>query len=413
MCARKFTFLGLALLLNLSGLAQETGKSIGGVLDLRTWDFTTSPRISLDGEWKFYWNELLTYSEAKEKPETSLINFSVPWNEQQGKKLPAEGYATYTLQIYLPKGIPKLALEVPPFYNSYELFVNGKLISENGKVGTDKNSAVPYWRFCLKDVDVDRDTLDLALHISNFHHSRGGANMSIHLGFSDSLRTSYNISDWVIKILCGALLIMSLFFLFYSRNRKTALYFSAVCFSWLVRVLFSSNYFFHDFFEVPWAWAVRLEYFSFISTAIFGALYIGSLYRQDTPIILKYFLAIVNEAFIFLILISSPATFTKFVWLYLAVALLTVVFALFVVLRALVYDRAGVWFSIAGFILLAAMFGYNIVAYLENFDVNTIIFYGGFLVAFALTGYAMHYRATHGDKGDLLTMEELYGKNLN
>lgn len=412
MSAIKFTFLSIVLLLHLGSLAQEA-KPTAGTLDLRSWDFKASPRISLDGEWKFYWNELLTYSEAEKKPETFLINFSVPWSEQQSKKLPAEGYATYTLQIYLPKGIPKLALEVPPFYNSYELIVNGKLVSGNGKVGTDKNSSIPYWRFYLKDLDVDRDTLDLALQISNFHHSRGGANMPIHLGSPDSLRTSFTISDWVIKILCGALLIMSLFFPFYNRNKKTALYFSAVCFSWLVRVLFSSNYFFHDFFEVPWDWAVRLEYFSFLSTAIFGALYIGSLYRQDTPIILKYFLVIANVAFILLIIILSPATFTKFVWLYLAVALLTVVFALFVVLRALVYDRAGVGFSIAGFILLAAMFGYNIIAYLENFDVNSIVFYSGFLIAFLLKGYVLHYRSTHSDKNDMLTMEELYGKNLN
>jgi 7TM diverse intracellular signalling len=412
MSALKFIFLGLALLLHQTSLAQEE-KPTAGVLDLRSWDFNASPKISLDGEWKFYWNERLTQQEAQKKPETFLISFSIPWSEQHGRELPAEGYATYTLQIFLPKNAPKLAVEVPPFYNSYQLSINEKVIAENGKVGTNKNSSIPYWRTTLNEINSGTDTLNLILHISNFHHSRGGANMPIHLGTSDSLHNSFTISDWVIKTLCVALLIMSLFFLFYSRNKKTALYFSAVCFSWLVRVLFSSNYFFHDFFEIPWNWAVRLEYFSFLSTAIFGALYIGGLYRQDTPVILKYFLVIVNVAFIFLILISIPATFTKFVWLYLAVALLTVIFALFVVLRALVYDRAGVWFSIAGFVLLAAMFGYNIIAYLENFDVNSIIFYGGFLIAFVLTGYAMHYRTTHEDKSDMLTMEELYGKKLN
>jgi hypothetical protein len=412
MSARKFTFLGITLLLHLSSLAQGE-KPTAGVLDLRSWDFNASPKISLDGEWKFYWNELLTHQEAQKKPETFLISFSIPWNEQHGRKLPAEGYGTYTLQIYLPKNSPKLAVEVPAVYNSYQLTINEKLVAQNGQVGTDKNSSIPYWRVSVNEIENDNDTLNLVLHISNFHHSRGGANMPIHLGSSDSLQSGFNISDWVIKALCAALLMMSLFFLFYSRNKKTALYFSAVCFSWLVRVLFSSNYFFHDFFEIPWEWGVRLEYLSFISTAIFGALYIGSLYRQDSPVILKYFLVIVNTAFIFLILISSPTTFTKFVWLYLAVALLTVAFALFVVLRALVYDRAGVAFSVVGFVFLAAMFGYNIIAYLENFDVNTIIFYGGFLIAFVLQGYAMHYRTTHPDKSDILTMEDLYGKKLN
>jgi hypothetical protein len=413
MFKQKFVFFGLAFALALSGFAQEMEKPTGGILDLRSWDFTASPRLSLDGEWKFYWNELLTYQEAQKKQETFLISFSIPWNEKQEKKLPAEGYATYTLQIYLPKPTPRLAIEAPTFYTSYELIINDKVISENGKVGTDKDSSIPYWRSSLKEVEITGNTLNVVLHISNFHHSRGGANMPIHLGVSDSLHSNITISTWVMKTLCLSLLVIALFFLAYKKNKKTALYFSAVCLSWLVRMLFSNQYLFHDFFEMKWEWAVRIEYLSFLSTAIFGALCIGSLYRPDTPIIMKYFLVIVNVGFVFLILISSPITFTNYVGLYLAVALLTVAFALFVVLRALVYDRAGVGFSVAGFILLAVMFGYNIIAYLESFDVNSIIFYGGFLISFLLNGYALHHRATHVDKSDTLTMEELYRKNLN
>lgn len=34
----------------------------GGILDSKDWDFEKDGIISLDGEWDFYWNKLLTYS---------------------------------------------------------------------------------------------------------------------------------------------------------------------------------------------------------------------------------------------------------------------------------------------------------------------------------------------------------------
>jgi hypothetical protein len=380
-------------------------------MDLRSWDFNKSPKISLGGEWKFYWNELLTFEETQERKEFNSIDFYSPWNEQIVKKFPAQGYATYALQVYLPKNAPELAIEVPSFYCSYQLIINDKIIAKNGSVGTDKNSTVPYWRSYFKKIEPRSDTLNIVLHVANFHHSRGGTSMPIHLGVSDSLQSNVSFSNLVTKVLSLILMTIAVFFLFYKKNRKTAIYFSAVCFSWLLRALFSNQYLFHDFFELSWVWAVRIEYFSFILTAVFGTLCMGSLYRQDTNILMKYFLVLVNVAFLFLILVSNPPTFTKYIWLYLAVAMLTVLFVFFIVFRALVYDRAGVWFSTAGLILLAALFGYNIIAYVGNFDVSTIVFYSGFIAAFVLNGWALHYRSTHPDHSDTLTMEDLYGKN--
>jgi hypothetical protein len=408
MSIRKLIILSIALAAVLSAFSQEI-KPVSGVVDLRSWDFLDSPKISLDGEWNFYWNELLDFQQAEKKASTP-ITFSIPWSEQVGMQLPPQGYATYALQIYLPREAPPLAMEVPAFYNSYQLFVNGKMISKNGTVGIDLNSSSPYWRSHLASIETDQDTLNVVLHISNFHHNRGGANLPIHLGSYDVLGRRASISDAVTKILCLILLGMSIFSLFNRANRKAALYFSALCFSWMVRSLFSNQYLFHEFIEVSWMWAVRIEYLSIFLTVIYGALYIGTLYRSDTPIILKYFLVIANSAFIFIILISTPAIFSKYIWIILAVALITVLFAFFVVLKALVYDRAGAWFSVSSFLLMATVFGYNIVAYLENFDVNVIALYSGFLVSFALNGYALYYQATHNDKNDTLTFEQLYGK---
>ena len=73
-----------------------------GVLDLRKSSF--SEKIPLNGEWYFYWNQLL--SPRKENvSKGTIVDFPMTWNkhEQIGKKLPAIGYASYSLTVLLPK----------------------------------------------------------------------------------------------------------------------------------------------------------------------------------------------------------------------------------------------------------------------------------------------------------------------
>ena len=38
-------------------------KALSGILDLINWDFEKDGTIKLDGEWDFYWNKLLNFSE--------------------------------------------------------------------------------------------------------------------------------------------------------------------------------------------------------------------------------------------------------------------------------------------------------------------------------------------------------------
>ncbi len=39
--------------------AQEPPKAVTGILDLTSWDFDRDGALKLDGEWEFFWQELL------------------------------------------------------------------------------------------------------------------------------------------------------------------------------------------------------------------------------------------------------------------------------------------------------------------------------------------------------------------
>ena len=42
-------------------------KAVSGVLDLREWNFETDGNINLDGEWEFYWDEVLDLNQITER----------------------------------------------------------------------------------------------------------------------------------------------------------------------------------------------------------------------------------------------------------------------------------------------------------------------------------------------------------
>jgi hypothetical protein len=46
-----------------NGAGNPPSRAVEGVLDLRSWDFERNGSVNLDGEWAFYWDELLHPSE--------------------------------------------------------------------------------------------------------------------------------------------------------------------------------------------------------------------------------------------------------------------------------------------------------------------------------------------------------------
>src|SRR5215216_1772267 len=109
------------------------GQSGDGTLDLRTTDLAENS-IALDGFWQFYPRQILRADDANAKDIASTIKVPSWWKATETN--PPLQYASYRLLIKLPKDHPQhLALNMPPTYSSYELFVDGKLIGSNGKVG--------------------------------------------------------------------------------------------------------------------------------------------------------------------------------------------------------------------------------------------------------------------------------------
>src|SRR5215217_1290016 len=104
-----------------------------GVIDLRAESFTE--KVALDGEWEFYWKQLLG-PETKVAHRGIYTDLPFMWNDYvlNGKRLPGFGYASYRLNVLLPKTEKQLRIAMPDAYSAYAVYVNGKQEAANGKV---------------------------------------------------------------------------------------------------------------------------------------------------------------------------------------------------------------------------------------------------------------------------------------
>ncbi|HET9055166.1 MAG TPA: hypothetical protein VFM90_13390, partial [Cyclobacteriaceae bacterium] len=216
-----------------------------GVLDLRQWNFS-GHKIALAGNWNFYKNELLTV------PANGANTFAY-----FPEVLSKTGYAgvqfgTYSVTVLLPEQTGRLAFEIPQLYSSYKLYVNGKLVAENGKPGTSRETTVPQWLPQVSALESAGDTLQIVLQIANFYHYHTGSKQPIYLGTASMLKGHQQVAVNSNIAECIILFVLALAFLiiYYVRQekKKITLYFSLLCISWAIRSVFSNIYLFTGFF---------------------------------------------------------------------------------------------------------------------------------------------------------------------
>ncbi len=297
-------------------LVQPTGQPqrvfpVQGRLDLQNWVPAGQDLVSLDGEWEFYWNKLLSPEELASGLIQPDLMATVPkvWNnyELQGEGLPGFGYATYRLQIEnVPRGVP-LALRIDTFSTAYRLYINDRVLSSNGNLGLEEGQFVPEYRPKVVEFVAEDGTLDLIFQVANFVYARGGMWDSVFLGSAKQIRRlDLNIEDKDL-FLIGALSMMTIYYLsmfLLRRQDRSSLYLVFMCLIFIARTMVLGDYFIYRLFpEVPFSAIISLEYFTLSWFPIFGALLVGELFPQETsPKLLKLFLiygALMAAVFLF------------------------------------------------------------------------------------------------------------------
>src|SRR5579859_1885389 len=131
-------------------------------------DIKNNQVASLSGEWEFYWRQLLTPEDFRNKNDLIPQYLQVPgsWHNQG---YPLLGYGTYRARIVFQEKIEKgLLIHIPLINTSAKIWIDGVLIKEIGHVGTNASGASGQLSSLLVPVNSGTSRVELIVQVSNF-----------------------------------------------------------------------------------------------------------------------------------------------------------------------------------------------------------------------------------------------------
>ncbi len=284
----KHLLLFLSLGLAVTNAAAQSPEIINGVLDLR---YSGLPeKVSdLNGDWEFYWEKHLLPADFKKNRDISPdIYVTVPsyWTDYS-KEIPnigPTGYATYRLKILIPHSVQQeLSFIIPVFDSSYRIYFNGKYVNANGVPGNTAETTKAAYKPYTYHMIPDKDTIEIVINVSNFHHRRGGFWLPMKFGKKDIADLEVKRAHIIENISNGMLLSFFGFFLLFFlvfRNDRTLLYFALASFGVLIRTIFTGSYDILYFFDINWRWLIRIEYLGSFLAIIFAMWYFYYIYKD-------------------------------------------------------------------------------------------------------------------------------------
>jgi len=404
------------LLIVITGLHCQNAKTFDdnafvkkGLADLRNKSLNEKS-VALNGEWGFFWNQLLTPADTVET--VTYYQFPQLWNGHKvtTEQLSSQGYATYRLTVLLPKKRGDLALFIPDMYCAYRLYLNGAVFANNGNPDISKKNYKPHWVSHTLLLPGNADTLHLILQLVNFSHAKGGVTKQILIGDNELLQTEKQ--EWIATdfLLAGCLFMGGLFFFglyFFGKNDKAMLFFSLFSMVYSYRIVGSSFYALHSVFpNLNWELTVRLEYFTLFASIYLFVKYIHQLYPED---IYKP-LAKVLSAFCLLVtimpVVTTPLMFTRIINPFLVLMFFCMGYVLFIFIKAYLNKRPAAEY---GLISIGVLMLVQLIINLEYFGYvipSKGIIFAGYIIFFFLQSLILSFRFAHSLKQAKIEAEQ-------
>ncbi|MBP7280947.1 MAG: hypothetical protein KBA66_05190 [Leptospiraceae bacterium] len=350
-------------------------KAVKGILDLSQWDFEKDGVINLDGEWEFYWNELVIADGLQPIGNNDNTKYIPVPSQWQNEGYPAYGYATYRLQILLPvvvgtgrdlslqRQIP-MSIAMTNAATAYAMYINGKLASVNGKVGKSKEESEPFLQYRTFSIDSFLNNevnpppsreIEIIIQVSNYHHFKSGLWDIIKIGVSVQLEQNAKQKFVMDLILFSSLFIMGWYhFGLYLNRRKdmSALYFGIFCILIGLRTICFNERMILDVFPFfPFLIVHKLEFLSFYYASFIFIQFLRSLFPEEFS--KRWFVgfAIILLPCSLFVIFFPINLYTRVLTLVQITILLEFLYAIKVLISAVLHKQLGAKLFLVGFTL--------------------------------------------------------------
>ncbi len=369
-----------------------------GKLDLTNWDFANDGNFILEGNWEFYWDTLISPSSFPTTLNPYYTHFPQLWSNIEGDTIeyPNFGYATYRLRISIEPTDELLAIKLPDYYTSYILWLNGKVFSKNGKVGTSEQFQKPHLLPVTKSFHSHGSELELILQISNFYHSKGGASIPPIIGTNLLLQSEREFELGIDLLLTGALIMGGLFFMglfFFGRQNRSVFFFAMFCLTYSYRIIGTGNYFLHNIIpDVSWNITTRAEYIALFLSSYFFMQFLQSVYPEETNKLFARILKTIALIFIAITILLPGYIFTLTVNPFLIILLIYILYGSFIIIYAAIHKRDGSVYALISIVIIFIVLIINILNYLGYIGLYPYISFFGYILFFFFQSLILSYR---------------------
>lgn len=418
---RLITYTLLFMLLLCGCDRKKTDHASKGFLDLSSRDFTRDGIVYLDGEWEFYWGQLLTPKDLDAQPPQKTGYFSIPgyWNGYRvdGKPLSGDGYATFRLKVRLRPGVDALALRIEEQSTAYQLWVNGSLVMANGITGASADAMKPYKKISTADVPTGAEWLDCVLLVSNFNMSDGGPYRKIALGSSEAInkrQAGLFALDLLLFGMLGVIGVYHLVFYLLLRKEPSLIYFACFCLSWCLGIPFGAaggrfiTLIFPDF---PWYWVSRMELLTWFPTVPLFLMFFASLYPLEFSLKVTRFAQVVGAVFFSFVLFAPSRIISYTDVPYSVFSLAIAVYICHRLFYATRNKRNGAFLMLAGFLFFVATV-INDILFMNMIIYSIYMVSAGIAVMILFQSFALARRFAMSFSAVEALTSELEGKNI-
>lgn len=332
--------------------------AISGRLDLRNWDSSKSPMISLKGNWEFYPSKLLTYGSF---PKESSLFHEVPliWN---GKLDPNQknglGSGTLRLRVYdLPE--EEFMVYVSSIPTAHRLYCGPDLILYSGTVSDTERKAIPNLGSSLGSLSPKcRVYGEFIWQISNFHEFKGGPWTVPYLGTKNRILIQFSNSIIQDIFFLGVTAIMGVYHFvlwLFRKKDKRSLTFSIICFLFMIRIIGTGKilefYFPHaELYE----WMNTFEYFGYVGLIIVFPWLWKILFPNDIFAMPLYFNSLFGAFFLGVILFFPSIAYTSLLSYIQLQTLIIIIFVSSGLFFAIYRNRPGAKIMGVGYLFVIA-----------------------------------------------------------
>lgn len=372
--------------------AEKKPKAVNGFLDLSQWNMETQGSVPLNGEWRFFWNQLILPSENTDSDAHDAVHLiSVPgiWNgyKLNGKSLPATGFATYMLDVKVREPHKTYALNLRTVSNAYKLWVNGKLLASNGEVGTDEAGSKPAYAPKVVTFVPDSGQLRLVMQVSNFAHCKGGFWLPVELGSVSRIQEARDGRMLLEMFLFGSLFIMALYHFslyFLRRSDASTLFFGLMCAVISIRSLLTGENLINSIApHLDWFAARKIEYLlTFISPPVYVT-FLRILYPGEWNGKIYKSIVWFGIALCLFVLFTPTILYTKTSYIFTGYAWLSSLYSIFIFSKAVRHKQegAGIFLATSLFFLLTIV--NDTLNQLEIVHTGLYLSFGLLIVTFA------------------------------